>query len=193
MPQHDDHDDLSAMDFSGGDEHGSAESNALDLYNTGDDGHEEAAANVLDSYGVTESDTSADSETNLDVISAPTGDEGSQTPDDGLEGAQQYTVANPAATVSVSTFIGGTINRVELSPKVASMTESALADEIVVLAKLARQKGQAGQHSYMVEVMHSLGIDDDKAVSDLLEDDLALPTPDKAEAAQAEVFATRYN
>lgn len=190
MPQHDDHDDLSAMDFSGGDQHGSAESNALDLYNTGDDGHEEAAANALDTYAVTESQ---DSEPNLDVIGASTGDEGSQTADDGLEGVQQYTVANPAATVSVSTFIGGTINRVELSPKVASMTESALADEIVVLAKLARQKGQAGQHSYMVEVMHSLGIDDDKAVSDLLEEDLALPTPDKAEAAQAEVFATRYN
>ena len=187
MPQHDDHNDLDAMDFSGGDEH---ESNALDIYATGDDGHDEPAANVLDSYGVTES---TDTETNLDVISAETGDEGSQTQDDEQEGPQKYTVANPAATVSVSTFIGGTINRVDLSPKVAGMTESELADEIVVVADLARQKGLAGQHSYMVEVMHSLGIDDDKAVSDLLEDDLALPTPDKAEEAQAEVFATRYN
>jgi hypothetical protein len=191
MPQHDDHDDLAAMDFSGADGDGHAEPNALDLYDADDDSGGEAAVNVLDAYATAES---GDTGGELDGIPSPTDEDGSQTEEEEgyVEGLQQYTVANPSATVSVSTFIGGTIHRVDLSPKVASMGESALTDEILVLADLARKKGLAGQRTYMAEVMQALGVDDGAAVSDLLDEDLALPTPEKAEEAQAEVFATRY-
>jgi ESX secretion-associated protein EspD/H len=102
-----------------------------------------------------------------------------------------FTVTNPAGTVSVTATIGGRLHKVELSANVTEMTESQLADEILVLADLAAQKAKAAQHSVTVELMRTMGYDS-VVTSGFLEHDLALPSPETVAARRAEVFATRY-
>ena len=77
------------------------------------------------------------------------------------------------------------------------MTEAELADEILVIAGLARQQGLAAQQSYwqqdaaLAEVMRELGSGAD-VVAQFMRDGIGLTTPEQAAVAQAEVFATRY-
>ncbi|MCT7661241.1 YbaB/EbfC family DNA-binding protein [Mycobacterium deserti] len=102
-----------------------------------------------------------------------------------------HTVTNPPGTVTVTTYMDGRVQHIELSPKVADMTEADLADEIVVIARLATQDAKSAQYAYMLDGMREQG-HDDAATRDFLTRDLDLPTPEQAQAAQAEVFATRY-
>ncbi|MDT5064172.1 MAG: hypothetical protein QOK02_327 [Mycobacterium sp.] len=102
-----------------------------------------------------------------------------------------FTVTNPPGTVTVTTFMDGRVNRIDLSPKVVTMTETNLADEIVVIARLATQDARSAQYSFMLEGMREQG-HDDFATHDFLTRDLDLPSPDQARAARAQVFATRY-
>ena len=85
----------------------------------------------------------------------------------------------------------GRIDRVELSPKVITMTETRLAEEIVVIAKLAVQDARSAQYASMLEGMQEQG-HDDATTRDFLSRDLDLPSPEQARAARDEVFATRY-
>jgi hypothetical protein len=110
-------------------------------------------------------------------------------------------VTNPPETVSVSALIDGRTQRVRLSPKANSLTESELAEEIIVLAGLARKKGLAGQHTYLLENasqiegldgLTELGVDSNQLLRDFMDAGMQLPTPEQADAAQAEVFAARY-
>ena len=71
------------------------------------------------------------------------------------------------------------------------MTETQLADEIVVLAGLAAQKAQAAQHAVVVQLMRTMG-HDSVMTSGYIEHDLGLPSPETAEARRADVFAARY-
>jgi hypothetical protein len=190
MPQQDDHDDLAGLDFydadvSDADEHGREESDPFDFSGADDDGGEEAAIDAVDEFAPT---VPGDTGGELAAVDAQAGDG-----DEDKEVVQLFRVGNPPETVWVSTAMGGRIQRIELSPNVASMTESELADEILVVADLARQKGLAGQHTYMFEVIQALGIDDAEAARELLEEGLDLSSPEQAEEAQAEVFSTRYN
>ncbi|MGV0791351.1 YbaB/EbfC family DNA-binding protein [Mycolicibacterium sp. XJ1819] len=102
-----------------------------------------------------------------------------------------YTVTNPPGTVSVTAFMDGRLKQIELSPKVAEMTERDLADEIVVIAALATQDAKSAQYAFMLEGMRQQG-HDDVATRDFLRRDLDLPTPEEAQAARAHIFATRY-
>jgi hypothetical protein len=105
--------------------------------------------------------------------------------------------------VSVTALIDGRTQRVTLSATATTkLSESELADEIIVLAELARQKGLAGQHTYLTENadqiqgldgLADLGIDSNQMLRELMQSGMQLPTPEQAEAAQTEVFATRYN
>lgn len=56
-------------------------------------------------------------------------------------------------TVSVSTLMDGRIDHVELSARVAWMSESQLASEILVIADLARQKAQSAQYAFILDRM----------------------------------------
>lgn len=195
MPQYDDHDDLAALDFSAA-QSGSdtvEESDALDFSAPHDD-DEESAVDALHDYAPSEPE---DSGTDLAAIEAQT--DATQEADEGDEEApQEFTVTNPPETVSVSALMDGRTQRVELSPKVTSMSEADLADEILVIADLARQKGLAAQHSYLLgddslsETMREMGVDGGDVVRDFMENGIGLITPEQAAAAQAEVFATRY-
>jgi hypothetical protein len=120
-----------------------------------------------------------DTSTDLTAIHEPPPQDRDNKPA-GDGGMNPFTVANPAGTVWVSAGISGTTLRVELSPTVVGMTEATLAEEVRVLADLARLKGQAGQ----LTVLLNAGVAD--------ADDMDLPTTDQAAAAQAAVFAARY-
>jgi hypothetical protein len=200
MPQHDERDHLAALDFSGVDESyddGSEEFDALDFSAADDDGSEEAAIDALDEYAPAEPEEAG---TELDAIDAQADavEGGKADEEDGL---QLFTVTNPPDTVSVSALIDGRTQRIELSAKVTSMSEAELADEILVLADLARLKGLAAQHTYLLESasdpesmreMGEMGADTFEALRDFMENGMKLSTPEQAAAAQAEVFATRY-
>ncbi len=196
MPQYDDHDDLAALDFSAV-ESGSEtleESDALDFSTPADD-DEESAVDALHEYAPSEPE---DSDTDLAAIESQT-DATQEAGEDDEETPQEFTVTNPPETVSVSALMDGRTQRVELSPKVTSMSEAELADEILVIADLARQKGLAAQHSYLLEddslseTMREMGIEGSEVVRDFMQNGIGLTTPEQAAAAQAEVFASRYS
>lgn len=105
--------------------------------------------------------------------------------------ATMFTVTNPPGTVTVSTFMDGSVRRIDLSQEVISMTEADLADEIVVIARLATQDARAAQYVHVLDGMRQQG-HDDVATRDFLSRDLDLPSPEDASAARARVFATRY-
>ncbi|OBG68454.1 MULTISPECIES: hypothetical protein [unclassified Mycobacterium] len=193
MPQYDDHDDLAALDFSavGTGSDTLEESDALD-FSAPDGDDEESAVDALHDYAPSEPE---DAETDLAAIDSQT--DADAAPDD-EESPELFTVTNPPETVSVSALMDGRTQRVELSPKVTSMTEAELAEEILVIADLARQKGLAAQHDYLMEdaslsdTMREMGMDGNDVVRDFMENGIGLITPEQAAAAQAEVFATRY-
>jgi hypothetical protein len=126
-------------------------------------------------------------ESDLDVL----GGYADETAEEDELGAPVFTVTNPPGTVTVTAFLDGRVKQVDLSPKVTDMTETDLADEIVVIARLATQDARSAQYAYMLEGMRQQG-HDDVATRDFLARDLDLPTPDEAKAARAQLFSTRY-
>jgi hypothetical protein len=149
---------------------------ALDFFVLGD----EVPGSDLDALDFTPREAPRDAETEVDDDAADT------------DAALTFTVTNPPGTVTVTTFMDGRVQRVELSAKVADMTEADLADEVVVIARLATQDAKSAQYAYMLDGMREQG-HDDAATRDFLTRDLDLPTPEQAQAAQAEIFATRYD
>jgi len=201
MPKHDNHDNLAALDFLIADEpddHSTVKSAALD-FSVGDDGGAGSVLGALHTHAPAEPEGSGSV---LGALNSMTEAEEEMTEEEREEDAVQlFTVLNPPRTVSVSASMGGRTQQVKLSSKVTNMSESQLADEILVLAGLARQKGQAGQLSYVLEnefvagIMREMGASESEAndaISAFMVGGLGLPTPEQAEAAQAEVFATRY-
>lgn len=190
MPQHDDHDDLAGLDFYDSDESGAGEhgdEDPLDFSGADDDGGEMAAIDAVDEFAPAEPEEAEEAEAELVAL-----DSQDEPVDEKEEaGFPLFSVTNPAGTVSVSTFMGGTIRQVDLTD-VSSMTEDQLTEEILALAELAKQKGQAAQRQYLSEAFEALGVDDGEAISELLGDGLDLPSAQQADKAQTEVFATRY-
>ncbi|CAM4454729.1 ESX-1 secretion-associated protein EspD [Mycobacterium basiliense] len=167
LPGNDYNDDLGALDFSGG---GAADESSLDALDDYAPEHQEDAGTDLDAlHGLTEKEEEPDLE--------------------------MFTVTNPQGTVSVTAMMGGIIQQITVTDKASSMTESGLAEEIFVIADLARQKARAAQHTLMVESMSEVAGDneqDNNLLREFVGMTLNLPTPEEAAAAEAEVFATRY-
>ncbi|AKS31695.1 hypothetical protein [Mycolicibacterium goodii] len=137
-------------------------------------------------------------ESSLDVFevfdTVPDGEPWDPASADGAEDetpAPLFTVTNPPGTVTVAAYLDGRVHQIALSPKAVNMTERELADEIVVIADLAGQQARSAQYSFMLEGMREHG-HDDAATRDFLSRDLNLPTPEQADADQAQVFSTRY-
>lgn len=101
------------------------------------------------------------------------------------------TVTNPSGTVSVSAFPDGRISGIELSAKARELTETDLADEIVVVARLAAQDAKSTQYARILAGMREQG-HDDAATRDFLNRDVGLPSPEQARADRDRVFSTRY-
>jgi hypothetical protein len=102
-----------------------------------------------------------------------------------------FSVTNPPGTVSVTAYLNGCVQRVDLAPNVTDMTERELADEILVIAELARLKARSVMHTFLVEGMHRMGYDT-AGLSAGLTADLDMPTRELAAEVTAQVFATRY-
>jgi hypothetical protein len=165
------------------DQYDSEDLAALDFYGSDDD-TEGSDLDALVGYGVDA--VAADDEVPaLDQL-------GEGTPGEGDEPAvPTFTVTNPPGTVTVSTFIDGRIQRIELMPEVRAMTEAHLAEEIVVIAGLATQDARAAQFAFMLEGMRAQG-HDEVATRDFLTRDLDLPSPEDATSARAQLFSMRY-
>lgn len=186
-----DREDFAALDFSpAGDTVADvAHVDVFDFSTAGED-NPESTVEVLATYEPVVAET-----TGPDLVALADDDEPGEP--DPLD-PYTSTVTNPGETVSVSALIDGSIRAIELSAKAAAMTETELADEILVLAHLAQQKGLASQHTYLMENafltdgMRDLGLDGREVVRDMMENGMGLPTPRQADAEQAEVFASRY-
>lgn len=101
------------------------------------------------------------------------------------------TVSNPAATVSTTVLLNGRVVTVDLAQAVTGWSEAQLAEEIVVIATLARKQALAAQHSFTAAFMQQLG-HDPAATRGLLERELGLPSPSDVLAEKERIFATRY-
>ena len=184
----DDHDNLAALDFSSA-EATPADSQAYDMdFGTNDDHDPESGLADLDEYAPAEI---ADVVTVEDIIDSQTGDADEQDDDDAP--GPMFTVTNPPGTVSVSSLMDGRIQQIDLAPSVTTMTESQLAEEIRVIADLARRKGLAGQYTLMATMLYSEAHHNGAEVRAVLEQGLELPSPQQADEAQADVFASRYS
>jgi hypothetical protein len=158
------HDDLAALDFSV----------------AGDDA-DDAGLDVFGEY-VTDEGDEGDAHLEVADTLAPVDDE---LP------VPLFTVTNPPGTVTVTALLDGRVQHIDLSAKVTTMTETDLAEEIVIVAGLATQDAKSAQYAFMLEGMRKQG-HDDVATRDFLTRDLDLPTPEETEAARAQVFSTRY-
>ena len=188
MHSNDDYDDLAALDFSSA-EATPADSQAYDMdFGTGDDHDPESGLADLDEYAPAEI---ADAATVEDIIDSQTGDADEHDDDDAP--GPMFTVTNPPGTVSVSSLMDGRIQQIDLAPSVTTMTESQLAEEIRVIADLARRKGLAGQYTFMATMLYSEAHHNGADVRAVLEQGLELPSPQQADEAQADVFASRYS
>ena len=71
------------------------------------------------------------------------------------------------------------------------MTESQLAEEIIVISKIAGRQALAAQHALAANVMRKLG-HDSAATRGYLERELGLPSPHTVLAEKIGVFKARY-
>jgi len=113
--------------------------------------------------------------------------------DDGEPGPQTifFTVTNPPGTVSATALLDGRPIQVTLAPQVCNMTESQLAEEISLIARLASQNARAGQHLLVSGMMQQMG-EDPLTARSYAEHELGLPTAETVLADKAQIFATRY-
>ena len=102
-----------------------------------------------------------------------------------------FTVTNPPGTVTVTTYLDGRVHQVDLSAKAATLAETVLAEEIVVIAGLATNDARSAQYTFMLDGMREHG-HDNVGTRDFLSRELDLPTPEEAHAARIELFTTRY-
>jgi hypothetical protein len=182
-----DHDDLAALDFSSA-ESAPVDSQAYDMdFGADDDRDPGSGLADLDEYAPA---PIADGATVEDIIDSQTGDDDEHDDDAPVP---MFTVTNPPGTVSVSSLMDGRIQQIDLAPSVTTMTESHLAEEIRVIAELARLKGLAGQHTFMTTMLYREEHHNGAEVREVLEQGLELPSPQQADETQADVFASRYS
>jgi hypothetical protein len=158
-------------------------------------GHDSAEPSLIDSLVGSEPAPLADAGGELiDALAENDGDLAGTEDDEII--VPSATVTNPPETVTVTATMDGKISRVELSADAAKMTESGLAEEIFVIADLARQRALSLQHSLVLDAFRHMGIsdkEDEDFVVEALETGVTeLRSPDQAVQAQAEVFAARY-
>lgn len=133
-------DDLfAAMDFSAGEpaDTGTDASAALDFSAATADVGAESASEAVDMSPVYAPATPEEATTVLEAIDSVT-----HAPEEAEDVIALFTVTNPPGTVSVSALGDGAIERVALSADVTRLTESQLAEEILVIAHLAAQRGK---------------------------------------------------
>ena len=140
----------------------------------------------MDRHSPDDEDEFGDSGTGLEAFDFLYGDE----PEDSV-GEALFTVTNPPHTVAVTAHLDGRTERVTLFPAATTLTETELAEEVVLVADLATQDARSAQYESTFNGMRELG-HDEVSTRDFLTRNLDLPSPQDALAHRTQVFATRY-
>lgn len=101
-----------------------------------------------------------------------------------------FSATNPAGTVTVTAYLNGQVQQVDLAPQVSELTEPELAHEIRAVAAVAAVKASAALHTFVYDLLCEAGQDRGSA-REFVAQSLYLPTPEQAVAAEAE-FAAHY-
>lgn len=112
-------------------------------------------------------------------------------PETGPEGDDQVLTVeavNPPGTVTVTAHLSGSVARVDLDPKVTTLTESQLAEEIRFVAEVAAKKATAVVHVGVVDMLLEQGMDLRQA-RDFVETNMPFSTPEAAVEAQLALIA----
>ncbi|MDV3129514.1 hypothetical protein M1247_31730 [Mycobacterium sp. 21AC1] len=107
------------------------------------------------------------------------------------EDAEQIPVVqavNPPGTVTVTAYLSGAVAQVDLDPKVTTLTESQLAEEIRFVAEVAAKKATAVVHVGVVDMLVDQGMDLREA-RDFVETHMPFSTPEAAVEAQLALIA----
>lgn len=97
---------------------------------------------------------------------------------------------NPPGTVAVSAYLNGSIAKVDLDPKVATLTEAQLADEICFVAGVAAKRATAVLHGEAVDMLVEHGMDFREARY-FVETNMPYATPEQAGDAE-HALVTRH-
>jgi hypothetical protein len=179
----DDHDDEhlteaeGALDYFAADsgEDADPDDSDLDLLVTSDgESHDDEPAGSYADAMAPEADTAADDD---------------QTTDDGAPRVVVFAVSDPAGTVTAEASIAGSIQRIKLAPKAATVTETELTRSILATAKLANMKGRAVQRALIEGVLAAEGLDDERVEAIIEANAADLPTARQADDAVAEAQA----
>ncbi|WP_109783774.1 hypothetical protein [Mycolicibacterium conceptionense] len=95
---------------------------------------------------------------------------------------------NPPGTVSVTAYLGGSVAQVDLDPKVTTLTESQLAEEIRFVAGVAAKKATAVVHVGVVNMLVEQGMDLRDA-RDFVGTNMPFATPEQAHEADLALIA----
>lgn len=99
---------------------------------------------------------------------------------------------NPPGTVSVWAYLNGSIAQVDLDPKVATLTEPELADEIRFVAGVAAKRATAVLHGDAVNMLVEQGMDSRDA-RDFVETNMPYATPEQASEADRALTARHFD
>ncbi|QZH61951.1 hypothetical protein K1X22_09750 [Mycolicibacterium farcinogenes] len=109
---------------------------------------------------------------------------------DGEHDPGHTTLTNPPGTVSVTVDLDGRVHRFELAPETARMSEQQLAEEIRIIADLARQQVRSEVREFAVEAARFSGLDPVSMGESLGK--IGMPSQTEYEAMRSHILATRY-
>ncbi|WP_249383745.1 hypothetical protein [Mycobacterium sp. DBP42] len=95
---------------------------------------------------------------------------------------------NPPGTVAVTAYLNGSVAQVDLDPRVTTLTESQLADEIRFVAAVAAAKATAVVHVGVVDMMVEQGVDLGEATN-FVAANMPFATPQQAADAELALIA----
>lgn len=95
---------------------------------------------------------------------------------------------NPPGTVAVTAYLNGSVAQVDLDPRVTTLTEAQLADEIRVVAGVAAAKATAVVHVGVVNMLLEQGMELREA-RDFVETNMPFATPEQAGEAGLALIA----
>lgn len=177
------------------DEHPAEPEGTLDYFATdssdeAETDHDDSALDQLvTSDGESEPDETAGSYADAMEPAADTAADDDETPDADAPRVVVFAVSDPAGNVTAEASIAGSIQRIKLASKAASVTETDLARSILATAKLANMKGRAVQRALIEGVLAAEGLDDERVEAIIETNAPDLPTARQADDAVAEAQA----
>ncbi|MGV0737368.1 hypothetical protein ABQF35_11940 [Mycobacterium syngnathidarum] len=155
----------SLPDYSVGDAaHGTAHEGGLDAVH--DYTGQEVEDAEIDDFGAFDAEVEPEDEEQIPVVQA----------------------INPPGTVTVTAYLNGSVAQVDLDPKVTTLTEAQLADEIRVVAGVAAKRATAVVHIGVVNMMVEQGMDLQEA-RDFVTTNMPFATPEQAGEAELALIA----